>query len=92
MSEPAASPNAGKRTVAIVPAAGRGERMGQDKALLDLGGVTAIERIVMTCRSAGVDQVLVVRREDAGALPEDLEVQVVTTSGKGEMSLSLIHI
>lgn len=89
MSEPAASPNAGKRTVAIVPAAGRGERMGQDKALLDLGGVTAIERIVKTCRSAGVDQVLVVRREDADALPEGLEVQLVTTSGKGEMSDSL---
>ena len=89
MSEPAASPNAGKCTVAIVPAAGRGERMGQDKALLDLGGVTAIERIVKTCRSAGVDQVLVVRREDADALPEGLEVQLVTTSGKGEMSDSL---
>jgi CTP:molybdopterin cytidylyltransferase MocA len=35
------------RTVAIVPAAGRGERMGADKALLDLGGTTAIERIVV---------------------------------------------
>jgi len=83
------SQNAGKRTFAIVPAAGVGERMGQDKALLDLGGVTAIERIVATCRSAGVDGVLVVRREDAAPLPETLDVQVVTTSGKGEMSDSL---
>lgn len=83
------SQNAGKRTFAIVPAAGVGQRMGQDKALLDLGGVPAIERIVTTCRSAGVDGVLVVRREDAEPLPELPDVQVVTTSGKGEMSDSL---
>ena len=84
MSDPA-----GRRTYAIVPAAGVGARMGQDKALIDLDGVSAIERIVATCRSAGVDGVLVVRREDAAPLPEGLEADVVTTSGKGEMSDSL---
>jgi len=89
VSVPDASPDAGRRTVAIVPAAGVGARMGQDKALLDLGGVTAIERIVTTCRSAGVDRVLVVRREDAAPLPEGLDVEVTRTSGKGEMSDSL---
>jgi nitroreductase/CTP:molybdopterin cytidylyltransferase MocA len=83
------SENAGKRTFAIVPAAGVGERMGKDKALLDLGGVTAIERIVATCRTAGVDGFVVVRREDAAPLPETLDVQLVTTSGKGDMSDSL---
>ena len=38
------------RATAIVPAAGRGERMGADKALLDLAGVTAIERVVANRR------------------------------------------
>jgi nitroreductase/CTP:molybdopterin cytidylyltransferase MocA len=81
--------NAGKRTVAIVPAAGIGSRMGQDKALLDIGGVTAIERIVTTCHAAGVDEILVVRRTDAEALPDHLDALVVTTGGEGEMGDSL---
>ena len=42
--------------------------MGQDKALLDIGGVTAIERIANTCHAAGVDEVLVVRRSGAAPL------------------------
>lgn len=77
------------RAAAIVPAAGLGERMGKDKALLDLGGRTAIERIVATCRAAGVDDVLVVRRRDAEALPAGVDATVVTSSGKGEMADSL---
>ncbi len=81
--------DAGKRTYAIVPAAGLGERMGQDKALIELGGEAAIERVVATCRAAGVHDVMVVRREDAAPLPDGLDVQVVKTSGKGEMSDSL---
>ena len=81
--------NAGKRTVAIVPAAGIGSRMGQDKALLDIGGVTAIERIVATCHDAGVDEILVVRRTDAAPLPDHLDALVVTTGGEGEMGDSL---
>jgi len=83
------SDTAGAATFAIVPAAGVGERMGQDKALLDLDGRKAIERIVATCRAAGIDGVLVVRRADAEPLPEDLDVKVLTTSGKGEMADSL---
>lgn len=88
-SAPANEASAGLRTVAIVPAAGLGERMGQDKALLDLVGGTAIERIVTTCRSAGIDRVLVVRRGDADPLPQLEGVQVVSTGGKGEMADSL---
>lgn len=89
MTGSAASPSAGRRTVAVVPAAGVGARMGQDKALLDLDGVPAVARIVATCREAGVDEVLVVRREDAAPLPDGPGVVTVTTSGKGEMSDSL---
>ena len=77
------------RAIAIVPAAGRGERMGADKALLDLAGVTAIERLVATCRAAGVDDVLVVRRDGAAALPAALAARVVVVPPGGEMADSL---
>lgn len=77
------------RCVAIVPAAGRGERMGADKALLDLAGTTAIERLVATCRAAGVDEVVVVRRDGAAALPAGLAARVVTVPPGGEMADSL---
>lgn len=76
------------RAVAIVPAAGKGERMGADKALLDLAGSTAIERVVGTCRAGGLT-VLVVRRDDAPALPGGLPVQVVVVPAGGDMADSL---
>lgn len=77
------------RAVAIVPAAGRGERMGADKALLDLGGATAIERVVHACRSGGVDDVVVVRRDGAELLPAGLPARVVMVPSGGEMADSL---
>lgn len=77
------------RVVAIVPAAGRGVRMGADKALLDLAGVPALARVVQTCRDAGVDDVLVVRRDGADALPAGLAVQAVVVPSGGEMADSL---
>ncbi len=76
-------------TVAIVPAAGLGQRMGADKALLDLAGLTAIERIAAQCRAAGVDTVLVVRRRGAAPLPAAAAVQVVEVPPGGEMGDSL---
>ncbi|MFM1871445.1 MAG: hypothetical protein RL398_867 [Planctomycetota bacterium] len=76
-------------TVAVVPAAGLGSRMGADKALLDLGGTTAIERIAATCRAAGVDRLLVVRRQGAAALPAAARAEVVTVPAGGEMADSL---
>jgi nitroreductase/CTP:molybdopterin cytidylyltransferase MocA len=74
---------------AIVPAAGLGERMGADKALLDLGGATAVERVVATCREAGVDDVQVVRRRGAAPLPAGLPARVVEVEPGGEMADSL---
>jgi len=74
----------------IVTAAGRGERMGADKALLDLGGVTAIERIVAQCRAAGLGPVLVVRSRGAAALPSLGEgVHVVATEPGLDMANSV---
>lgn len=76
-------------TAVIVLAAGLGSRMGADKALLDLGGVTAIERIAATCRTAGLSYVLVVRRSGALPLPPASGLQVVAVDGSGDMATSV---
>ncbi|MCR9244517.1 MAG: NTP transferase domain-containing protein [bacterium] len=79
--------------VAIVPAAGLGQRMGADKALLTVGGTTLIERVVATCRGAGVAEVLVVRRTGADPLPDlaapGAAVRILEVPPGGEMADSL---
>ncbi len=72
---------------AIIPAAGRGTRMGVDKALAELGGRSLVSRVVDDCRVAGIEDILVVRCEGAEALPEDLQgpVQTVLVPAGGEM-------
>jgi FMN reductase (NADPH) len=75
---------------AIVPAAGKGTRMGTDKALVDLGGQSAIGRVVEQCLGGGVDEILVVRSRSADALPALPDrVRAVEVDGKGEMADSL---
>ena len=63
--------------VSVVTAAGLGRRLGQDKALVGLGGASAIERVVTAHRAAGVDEVVVVRRRGAAALPDGLPALIV---------------
>lgn len=75
--------------VAVIPAAGIGARMGADKALLELDGKLAIERVCATCHAAGIDAVIVVRRRGAQALPATLPAAVVTVEPGGEMADSL---
>ena len=72
---------------AVVLAAGRGRRMGADKAWITLGGQTVIERVVGLCRDGGVGAVVVVRAENAPPLPEGLSasVTVVEVVADGEM-------
>lgn len=56
---------------AIVPAAGRSERMGRPKLILPLGETTVIERVVASLRGGGADPVIVVappRDAPGGAL------------------------
>lgn len=78
------------QTIAIVPAAGQGRRMGADKALLPLGGLAAVERLAQQCLAAGVDAVVVVRARGAQPLPPlPAAVQVVEVPGDGEMIDSL---
>lgn len=47
----------------VVLAAGRSSRMGHPKALSDLGGERALERVVATCETAGLPLPLVVLGE-----------------------------
>jgi molybdenum cofactor cytidylyltransferase len=73
------------RTFALIPAAGKGQRMGRPKLLLPLGGRTIVERVVDAFRTAAIDTVLVVvgpameelaaRAEDAGAAVLELAEQ-----------------
>jgi molybdenum cofactor cytidylyltransferase len=46
--------------VAVVPAAGRSERMGRPKLALPLGGDTVLGRVVTALRGGGADRVVVV--------------------------------
>jgi nitroreductase/CTP:molybdopterin cytidylyltransferase MocA len=66
-----------QRIVAIVPAAGLGRRLGEDKALVDLAGRPAIDRLVGSLHAAGVHDIVVVRRRGAAPLPPDLPARVV---------------
>lgn len=70
---------------AVIPAAGLGRRLGQDKALVDLGGEPAITRTVAACRAGGADRVVVVRVAGAADLPSDLPIQVVEVAPGAEM-------
>jgi molybdenum cofactor cytidylyltransferase len=55
---------------AVVPAAGRGSRMGRPKLTLPVGGRPIIERVVAALRGGGVDRVLVVvGPHDPGVAP-----------------------
>jgi molybdenum cofactor cytidylyltransferase len=48
----------------IVLAAGKSSRMGRSKSLLQMGNVTAIERVLDSVTQAGVDDVVVVTGHD----------------------------
>lgn len=77
------------RTRVILLAAGRGRRMGADKAFLDLGGRTAVERVVETSLQGGADEVVVVRASGAQEMPPGLQARLVEVPAGGEMIDSL---
>lgn len=56
------------RVPAIVLAAGGSTRMGRPKALVEIGGRTALERVVEACRKGGCSPVFVVVGSDAEAV------------------------
>jgi nitroreductase/CTP:molybdopterin cytidylyltransferase MocA len=77
------------KLAAIVPAAGRGLRMGGDKALLELGHEPAIARVAAACRGGGLRDVVVVRARGAAPLPAvviaDFDLRVVEVAPDAEM-------
>jgi CTP:molybdopterin cytidylyltransferase MocA len=75
-------------TAAVILAAGRGARLGADKALVDLGGCTAVERLVQSFQAAGCAPILVVRQRGSAALPPGLPAEVVAVES-AEMIESL---
>jgi FMN reductase (NADPH) len=75
--------------IAILLAAGRGRRLGRDKALVDLGGRPAIARAVANCRAGGCGEVRIVRRAGAAPLPPIVPPVRLIDAGDGEMIDSL---
>jgi molybdenum cofactor cytidylyltransferase len=65
------------RIAAVVLAAGRSSRMGTPKALLPVGGVTAVERVVASLRQVGVGQIVVVTGHEPDPLLPVLEALAV---------------
>ena len=62
---------------AIVLAAGKGRRMGRDKALLELGGRTSVQRVVDACAEGGTDSITVVRRASDARLPSAVHERAI---------------
>ena len=54
---------------AVILAGGRGERLGQDKATLDLGGVTLLQRVLDTLAPLSDDLIVVLRHDQAFSVP-----------------------
>ncbi len=64
------------RTAAIILAGGRSSRMGRDKALIQIDGLTLLDRARATARTAGADAVIVAgRREVADGLADPVPDQ-----------------
>jgi molybdopterin-guanine dinucleotide biosynthesis protein A len=53
----------------IVLAGGRGERLGQDKATLELGGATLLQRVLGTLAPLSDDLIVVLRHDQELAVP-----------------------
>ncbi len=56
------------RVAAVALAAGKSRRMGRNKLLLKLGGITVLDHVLSSIEASGVDEVFVV----LGHRPEDL--------------------
>jgi len=62
--------------LALLLAAGRGRRLGGPKALLDLGGMTALERCLRALRAGGADELRVVLGHSAREARAALSAEV----------------
>src|SRR5262245_66026418 len=82
----------------ILLAAGASTRMGRPKALLPLGGVTFVRRVLDTLKSAGLSEIVVVVRPGHDAVIAEVEassigrVVVNGSAVKGELNTVLAGI
>jgi len=84
-----------QRLGAVVPAAGLSRRMGKEKVLLRLGGMTVLERVLTTLRVTGVEELVVVLRPDlkeAIALARRAGARVIVNPHPEEEMLLSIRI
>lgn len=65
-----------ERSVGLVLAGGRSRRMGRDKASLSVGDSTALQRVVLALRGAGLDVVVLARADQDLALDRGDGVEV----------------
>lgn len=77
--------------VAIVLAAGESRRMGRPKALLPIGGISFIQRIVSALRATKVGKIVVVLGHNANEIKEKIDPLPVTVVinrdfAKGQLS------
>ena len=59
---------------AIVLAAGKGERMGAIKPLVEIDGQPALARVVETLRGAGIDRIIVVLGYEAASIEKEINL------------------
>lgn len=82
----------------VVPCAGASSRMGRTKALLEVDGVTFVERVVGALRAGGCDPVLVVvggtdpSSDRIGALAEASGARLLTNPDPGEGPITSLRI
>ena len=65
-------------TTAIVLAAGMSSRMGRPKALIEVGGVRMLDRILATLKEAGIDRVVVVLGDHASEIRNAVRIPPAT--------------
>ena len=89
----AATPTKASAIEAIVLAAGRGERMGTVKPLVEIDGVPALARVIATLRRAGIEHIFVVLGHAAKKIAREVDLSnervVVNSNYKSGMGSSL---
>lgn len=73
---------------AIILAAGRSKRMGQQKMLMPWGATTVLEKVIQTVQAAGVENIVLVANSELAAPITNYQVPI-TLNNNGEMLTSI---